>query len=80
MIAQSKIASVPAGYSLRQIVLHWIVFAAFHRAKPSLRGAKGVFRRPSFDGLWRRSKSIPGPRKSRAARAAKLFPPGGLLR
>jgi len=26
---------------LRQIVLHWIVFAAFHRAKPSLRGAKG---------------------------------------
>ena len=26
MIAQSKIASVPAGYSLRQIVLHWIVF------------------------------------------------------
>jgi len=26
VIAQSKIASVPAGYSLRQIVLHWIVF------------------------------------------------------
>jgi hypothetical protein len=41
VIAQSKIASVPAGYSLGQIVLHWIVFAAFHRAKPSLRGAKG---------------------------------------
>jgi hypothetical protein len=40
MVAQSKIATVPAGYSSRQIVLHWIVFAAFHRGKPSLRGAQ----------------------------------------
>lgn len=26
MVSQSKIAPVPAGYSSRQIVLHWIVF------------------------------------------------------